>query len=35
VIIEKVDRALVDLMIDRILVHDEQEIEIVWADMFL
>jgi hypothetical protein len=32
--IEKVDRALVDVMIDKILVYGEREIEIVWAGRF-
>jgi hypothetical protein len=32
--VEKLDRALVDLTIDKILVHGEQEIEIIWADRF-
>jgi hypothetical protein len=32
--IEKLDRELVDLIIDKILVHGEQEIEIVWAGRF-
>jgi DNA invertase Pin-like site-specific DNA recombinase len=32
--VERVDRALVDLMIDKILVHGEHEIEIVWAGRF-
>ena len=32
--VEKVDRALVDLMIDKILVYGEEDIEIVWAGRF-
>ncbi|MDR1320988.1 MAG: recombinase family protein [Gracilibacteraceae bacterium] len=30
--VDRVDRALVDLTIDKILVHGERDIEIVWAD---
>jgi DNA invertase Pin-like site-specific DNA recombinase len=32
--VENLDRELVDLLIDKILVHGEQEIEIVWAGKF-
>ena len=31
-IIEKLDRELVDLLIDKILIHGENEIEIAWLD---
>ena len=32
--LEKLDRGIVDLLIDRILVHDEKDIEIVWCGAF-
>ena len=30
--LEKLDRDLVDLLIDRILIHSDKDIEIVWYD---
>ena len=30
--VEKLDRGIVDALIDHILIHDEKDIEIVWAD---
>ncbi|MDR2357921.1 MAG: recombinase family protein [Oscillospiraceae bacterium] len=32
--IESLDKALVDTLIDKILVHGERDVEIVWADKF-
>jgi len=32
--LEKLDRELVDLLIDRILIHNDKEIEIVWYDKY-
>jgi DNA invertase Pin-like site-specific DNA recombinase len=32
--IEKLDREIVDLLIDKVLIYGEKEIEIVWADSF-
>ena len=29
-VVEKLDRELVDLLIDKVLIHGENDIEIVW-----